>query len=765
MAAAHPAAQRPTYSLPPPGYNDSVRLPSIKDLELRYDRPRQDPLPSQPPPPHPSQPLPEYASSVQERSARHPQHWARPIHHSVPPSALPAHQHLQHNPPLSAGHEIPSRPDEYPSKHDNGGYVTPGPASLQVNPVPISAPPIRSDEHSHLRANKRARTTSLTPTVPTREPRPPQPAYQPSYHQPHQPQYQAAPPPPSPYPPVSSAPPTTHQAPPPPIHDMHHQQPSPLPSHHGYPQYSQQQQYVQSRAGNIPQHAPQHAHHSHHAPQHSNAPPPPPPLPPAVQSQPSLSSQSVSYTSGAPPPPPPPPPSSTQDHWEQHHQPPVRQVHQQQQPPPPQPAEVHHAHPPPHYAHHPSQPPPPTQHQMTPASAPTPAPPPAPPTQHSNYGPQPVHTPQSLQHAQPYRTIAPSEIEHRPSVSYPPPPPPEPEKNPREKTLDQIVNLCSILYDFASRYAQLNAALPYAQPSVTEIADMANKANEVVKLLEELRRLSMAEPERIKVDTPAVAAAVVASSPDDHRPPKRPWEDMSQDGQASTAQPESGGMFSEPFSASAQPADPPPPASAQTTAEQDMELIRTKRATTAAGAAASAGQPKSKYRKRSRATPPGKCHSCNIKETPEWRRGPDGARTLCNACGLHYAKLMRKQSKLGETAPSIDIETLRASTRAAEADKNSRHKQDSDRHGSPANNSAPATPHTTHHQSSFQVLNMSEQNQASSSSASSSSETRTLQPIGQPPPPPWSVSRSFGTAPEQIQHQSYLRSSHGASPR
>lgn len=35
-----------------------------------------------------------------------------------------------------------------------------------------------------------------------------------------------------------------------------------------------------------------------------------------------------------------------------------------------------------------------------------------------------------------------------------------------------------------------------------------------------------------------------------------------------------------------------------------------------------------------RAAPPGRCHSCNISETPEWRRGPDGARTLCNACGL-----------------------------------------------------------------------------------------------------------------------------------
>lgn len=43
-----------------------------------------------------------------------------------------------------------------------------------------------------------------------------------------------------------------------------------------------------------------------------------------------------------------------------------------------------------------------------------------------------------------------------------------------------------------------------------------------------------------------------------------------------------------------------------------------------------------------RAAPPGKCHSCNRVDTPEWRRGPDGARTLCNACGLHYAKLTRK---------------------------------------------------------------------------------------------------------------------------
>jgi hypothetical protein len=61
-----------------------------------------------------------------------------------------------------------------------------------------------------------------------------------------------------------------------------------------------------------------------------------------------------------------------------------------------------------------------------------------------------------------------------------------------------------------------------------------------------------------------------------------------------------------------------------------------------------------------KAAPPGRCHSCNRAETPEWRRGPDGARTLCNACGLHYAKLTRrmganKAANLGSNLkPKID---------------------------------------------------------------------------------------------------------------
>ncbi|TGO40509.1 hypothetical protein BHYA_0036g00420 [Botrytis hyacinthi] len=67
------------------------------------------------------------------------------------------------------------------------------------------------------------------------------------------------------------------------------------------------------------------------------------------------------------------------------------------------------------------------------------------------------------------------------------------------------------------------------------------------------------------------------------------------------------------------------------------------------------GGPDNKKR-RGRAAPPGRCHSCNRAETPEWRRGPDGARTLCNACGLHYAKLTRKNTmkqSQGSTGSSL----------------------------------------------------------------------------------------------------------------
>ncbi|KAJ7650092.1 GATA-4/5/6 transcription factor [Roridomyces roridus] len=234
-----------------------------------------------------------------------------------------------------------------------------------------------------------------------------------------------------------------------------------------------------------------------------------------------------------------------------------------------------------------------------------------------------------------------------------------------------------------------------------------------------------------------------------------------------------------------------------------MELIRTKRAATAVNAGAG-GPPKSKYRKRSvsvfsfvlclsdvgsrdwsgqRATPPGKCHSCNIRETPEWRRGPDGARTLCNACGLHYAKLMRKREKeQGQAGAPIDMDTLRASARAdmaaklaAKAGNRAAKNGTTAALPTPSDDIPPPPAPPATHQGSFQVTFAPPPPPPPPSSSSSSAPTgpalspsevqaQMHNPVPPPtlPPPPvsaaaWSASGQRTYAPEQLQHQSFVR--------
>ncbi|KAG6857391.1 hypothetical protein H0H87_004753 [Tephrocybe sp. NHM501043] len=341
----------------------------------------------------------------------------------------------------------------------------------------------------------------------------------------------------------------------------------------------------------------------------------------------------------------------------------------------------------------------------------------------------------------------------------------------RDTAMTEIMRHCQVLFNFTSRYAQLQQSMPDVCPSPNEVAEMSHRAAEVVRLLEEYRRLNLPESERAKMDV------VAMTPPDDHRPPKRPWEDMSQE--------ENSGL-GDSTSFAEQQYPTPVDNKMQTTAEQDMEIIRTKRATSTAGGSGPGGQPKSKYRKRSltlgsaiwsgqRATPPGKCHSCNIRETPEWRRGPDGARTLCNACGLHYAKLQRKRDKAGPNGelPRIDMETLRASARAAEiSDKSSRSKNTSARS---QQSIEPTSPMDTgkplpqqHHQGSFQLVPMvQEPAPPLHSDAPRATSQQQATTIGGAPTPPWSASvqpqppsniRAY--APEQLQHQSFMRTAH-----
>ncbi|KAF7327965.1 GATA-type domain-containing protein [Mycena kentingensis (nom. inval.)] len=275
--------------------------------------------------------------------------------------------------------------------------------------------------------------------------------------------------------------------------------------------------------------------------------------------------------------------------------------------------------------------------------------------------------------------------------------------SPRGVVMNEILEHCRMLYAFASRYASTQQSQNPRQPHMDEIAEMAQRANEVVRLLGELKRMDHLATKGpgagigIATSMVGIVPTVIATPPVQHRAasptptpmevdvvpvvdlgasggslsaraPKRPWESMEGDGDE----------VDELDDSEEAPYPTPPGANGPTTAEQDMELIRVKRAATS-GNGANGVVTKTKYRKRSRTTPPGKCHSCQINETPEWRRGPDGARTLCNACGLHYAKLLRKRDKEaangGNPPAKIDMETLRASARADQSHKEARKQQ------------------------------------------------------------------------------------------
>ena len=41
------------------------------------------------------------------------------------------------------------------------------------------------------------------------------------------------------------------------------------------------------------------------------------------------------------------------------------------------------------------------------------------------------------------------------------------------------------------------------------------------------------------------------------------------------------------------------------------------------------------------------CNDCHTTTTPLWRAGPDGPRSLCNACGLRYRKRRKALDKGG----------------------------------------------------------------------------------------------------------------------
>ncbi|ORY75653.1 hypothetical protein BCR35DRAFT_333041 [Leucosporidium creatinivorum] len=63
-------------------------------------------------------------------------------------------------------------------------------------------------------------------------------------------------------------------------------------------------------------------------------------------------------------------------------------------------------------------------------------------------------------------------------------------------------------------------------------------------------------------------------------------------------------------------------------------------------------------RKRGR-TPPDMCAVCAETSTPEWRKGPAGARMLCNGCGLMSAKRAKERAQNGFGNPTTIASIIR----------------------------------------------------------------------------------------------------------
>ncbi|KAF2454606.1 hypothetical protein BDY21DRAFT_290777 [Lineolata rhizophorae] len=49
------------------------------------------------------------------------------------------------------------------------------------------------------------------------------------------------------------------------------------------------------------------------------------------------------------------------------------------------------------------------------------------------------------------------------------------------------------------------------------------------------------------------------------------------------------------------------------------------------------------------------CTDCGTLDSPEWRKGPQGPKTLCNACGLRWAKKEKKRQSLATAQPSLPV--------------------------------------------------------------------------------------------------------------
>ncbi|PGH01824.1 hypothetical protein GX51_05004 [Blastomyces parvus] len=61
------------------------------------------------------------------------------------------------------------------------------------------------------------------------------------------------------------------------------------------------------------------------------------------------------------------------------------------------------------------------------------------------------------------------------------------------------------------------------------------------------------------------------------------------------------------------------------------------------------GKGTAERKRRSKPTETNSCTDCGTFSSPEWRKGPSGRKTLCNACGLRWAKQVKKRQQATDT--------------------------------------------------------------------------------------------------------------------
>eukprot|EP00727_Mastigamoeba_balamuthi_P008868 m51a1_g4603 putative gata-binding transcription factor (368) ;mRNA; f:234939-236312 len=167
--------------------------------------------------------------------------------------------------------------------------------------------------------------------------------------------------------------------------------------------------------------------------------------------------------------------------------------------------------------------------------------------------------------------------------------------------------------------------------------------------------VSVAQQQFIQAERAAAIAQAAAMQQQQQQ--QSPQQSPQQPAPLSVAMsPQSVSAFVTPLSA--RPAQPPRSATETPPEEEYADSKSLEPETVAESSYECAAPPKQKRRKRAKNPAAFFCHICGTTETSEWRRGPDNCKSLCNACGLHYAKIVKKEQQMASKQGTFSVRDL-----------------------------------------------------------------------------------------------------------